>query len=375
MVGIRPLMAFLISLLGLSALAVSALAAPDDVRISGPHEKGNLSIYFVHGPSQPGPAPLTLAEAITSGDAVVYETGQVSRLSIENKGASPVFVQAGDIVKGGRQDRVISVSLLLPPKSGRVPVGAFCVEQGRWRKRGGESVARFHAAKSVLPSKAAKLAMLQPRTPKAVRRVPTNRPRLEQNAYSRLRLQQRRGTPARDGATRQQRVWASVSAIQTDLSRNLKSKVRSQRSVSSLQLTLENKALHKDRRKLIDALSGKLAGKSDVIGFVFAVNGRINSGDTYPSAGLFRKMWPRLLAAAATEAIAARDEDAKPARCCGRQGIPGGGRAQQAGRQVAYDRPGARDAGRQGQGADGDDANERWKRHPSQLRRLLVLRT
>ena len=68
----------------------------------------------------------------------MYETGQVNELAIEN--VSPdraVFVQAGDIVKGGRQDRVFSQDLVLKPRSGRVPIDAFCVESGRWRQRGG----------------------------------------------------------------------------------------------------------------------------------------------------------------------------------------------------------------------------------------------
>ena len=43
--------------------------------------------------------------------------------------------------------------------------------------------------------------------------------------------------------------------------------------------------------------------ESDVVGYVFAINGKINSADIYASNALFRKLWPRLLKAAATEAI------------------------------------------------------------------------
>ena len=72
--------------------------------------------------------PLTLEEALTSGVAQVRETSDVNSLEIENLGDTPVFVQAGEIVKGGKQDRTLMVSLLLPPKSGRVPIAskAFC---------------------------------------------------------------------------------------------------------------------------------------------------------------------------------------------------------------------------------------------------------
>src|SRR5262249_43516262 len=61
------------------------------------------------------------------------------------------------------------------------------------------------------------------------------------------------------------------------------------------------------RAEYAKALEGKAAG-DDIIGFVFAVNGRINSADVYPSNGLFRKMWPKLLIASVTEAVGERQE-------------------------------------------------------------------
>jgi hypothetical protein len=59
----------------------------------------------------------------------------------------------------------------------------------------------------------------------------------------------------------------------------------------------------------------KAAGEADddIVGYVFAVNGKINSAEVYESNGLFRKMWPKLLDASATEAIANRaDVNAAP---------------------------------------------------------------
>src|SRR5207245_5916561 len=63
----------------------------------------------------------------------------------------------------------------------------------------------------------------------------------------------------------------------------------------------------------IDAL--KVAGErdDDIVGFVFAVNGELNSADVYPSNGLFRKMWGKLLAASAIEALGHKDAPAVPA--------------------------------------------------------------
>ena len=88
------------------------------MRISGPHVHENLAVYFVHGVSAGGAIPLTLQEALAKGSVQVVETGRVNELQIENTGSEEVFIQAGDIVKGGKQDRVLTVSFVLPSKSG-----------------------------------------------------------------------------------------------------------------------------------------------------------------------------------------------------------------------------------------------------------------
>ena len=86
--------------------------------------------------------------------------------------------------------------------------------------------------------------------------------------------------------------------------------VRSAQSASSLQLALESEKLIDAQKGYIKAL--KAAGESgdDIIGYVFAVNGELNSADVYPSNGLFRKMWTKLLTASAIEAIGHRNEPA-----------------------------------------------------------------
>src|SRR5450755_2070951 len=88
----------------------------------------------------------------------VYETGTVGELLIENLGDLDVFIQAGDILKGGRQDRVIGVDFILGKRSGRLPIPSFCVEQGRWHRRGSESDMLFAASPSSLSAKSVKLS-------------------------------------------------------------------------------------------------------------------------------------------------------------------------------------------------------------------------
>src|SRR6185503_11954707 len=76
-----------------------------------------------------------------------------------------------------------------------------------------------------------------------------------------------------------------------------------------------------ENEKLKDAQAGYLAAlksagetEADVVGYAFAVNGKLNSAEIYPSNGLFRKMWPKLIQASITEAISHRngDKDSAP---------------------------------------------------------------
>ena len=148
----------------LASAATVAFAPPwrayaGDQRISGPYTYDNLTIFLVHGASSQGPVPLTLEEALERGNVKVHETGTVSELEIENVGNEDVFVHAGDIVKGGQQDRVLTVTILVPPKSGRMPISSYCVERGRWSARGDEEVAKFTSSKAFMPSLEGKRAM------------------------------------------------------------------------------------------------------------------------------------------------------------------------------------------------------------------------
>ena len=58
--------------------------------------------------------------------------GQVNTLWIENVSDDTVLIMPGEVVKGGKQDRVIAEGLIIPPKSGKIDLSVFCVEHGRW---------------------------------------------------------------------------------------------------------------------------------------------------------------------------------------------------------------------------------------------------
>jgi hypothetical protein len=261
------------------ALAPPASTPPTEppapkYRLSGPFTHGNLTVFFLHGDDQiKGKKILTLDEALEQKKVVVHETKNVQQLSIENVSDNEVFLQAGDIVKGGQQDRVIAYDMLIQPKSGKLPIASFCVEQGRWSRRGGENVKQFTSSKNAIVGNDIKLA-------------------------------------AR-GMKDQGRVWKEVGETQKKLTDNLKGEVKAGASPTSLQLTLEHKKLLEAVKAHIKKLEGSLDKQTDIIGYAVAINGKVNNADVYGNADLFRKLWPKLLCCSAAEAVAEQKEKLK----------------------------------------------------------------
>ena len=273
-----------------------------DYRFSQPYTHGNLTIFMVHGkPGLTGKTPLTLQEALQQGLVRVIETSSVNQLEVENLGGDAVFIQSGDIVKGGKQDRVLSVDLILPPHSGKVSIASFCVEQGRWSPRDKEDAKTFSHSADRLPSRDIKVAANAPlmasgdspppAPPSGGRRVP-----------------QQRGDATVGSA--QGKVWRGVADMQEKLKRNVGTTVAAPQSASSLQLSMENEKLKQATETYVAALKDAIDKEPDAIGFVFAINGQINSADVYGAPALFRKMWLKLLQASVVEAIAERKEGA-----------------------------------------------------------------
>jgi hypothetical protein len=75
-------------------------------------------------------------------------------------------------------------------------------------------------------------------------------------------------------------------------------------------LTLEDDKVDQKVERYIRKLSPIIGGDggAPVIGYAFAINGKVNSADLYGSKALFRKLWPKLLKANAIEAVAEFEE-------------------------------------------------------------------
>lgn len=261
----------LFSLLGCASLATPGLLA-DDYRLSGPYTHENLSIFLIHGGATKAPAKyMTLQQAMEKKMVAVYETSNVNELSIENLSNQDIYIQSGDIVKGGKQDRVFPDDFILSTKSGKVPISSFCVEHGRWTRRGAEASEQFHASNQVLPMKSLKMAAREERS--------------------------------------QAKVWDQVEQAQRKFASGVGSaQPLPSASPTSMQLALENKQVNQATDAYVNALSKIADGKQDVIGYAFSINGKVNSADMYASNDLFLHMWPKLLRASAVEAMTERHD-------------------------------------------------------------------
>ena len=271
-----PLGLFITAAAQNSASPQDTKQAGSEYRLSGPYIHENVTVFLVHGKDQTTKTFLTLQEALAQKKVKVYETKNVNELAIRNFSNQDVYVQAGDMVRGGEQDRMISVDFIVPPRSGRMPIGAYCVESGRWNRRGNEAPATFASSENSVTSKELKLAA--------------------------------------KSAQSQQAVWNNVSLAQEKLGRNVGARVQDGASESSLELSVENSKVKESTADYINALSGILSKHNNVIGYVFAINGHVNSADIYASRALFAKLWPKLLKATSVEAIAElrKDVEMKP---------------------------------------------------------------
>ncbi len=122
--------------------APGSLAAPvsrpeGDWRLLDPVTYENISVFPVVSSYSQDTSPfLTLEEGLSTGDVAVREQGSSKR---------PLLLLAGELVSGGKQDRVIGKDRIVPAGASPLPLDVFCVEHGRWT---GSS--QFAAAKTIV---------------------------------------------------------------------------------------------------------------------------------------------------------------------------------------------------------------------------------
>ncbi len=182
----------------------------------------------------------------------------VNNLYIQNNGQDSVFIMAGEVVKGGKQDRVIAMDMVIPPHSEPIDLSVFCVEHGRWTYGGGSDAMAdgFTSQAAVANTSVRKAAIVE-----------------------------------KD----QSQVWSKVAEVTTAN--------KAQTSTGTLN-ALENSA---DYQKELQAYLNKFgelpSSATSVIGVVAVTGDRVIGCDMFATPDLFRNAFPDLLKSYASEAI------------------------------------------------------------------------
>ncbi|HTT19538.1 MAG TPA: DUF6569 family protein [Candidatus Sulfotelmatobacter sp.] len=284
-------------------------------KVLDPIRHGNLTVFpVVAAKSYPTGEFLTLDEGLHSGEVVVTEAGnvqglirrhgipiqrydgaEVNRLVLVNNSKRPLLLLAGEVVSGGKQDRVIGKDRIVPAESDPIDLSVFCVEHGRWvaaSEHFGASQAMYGSA-SGSPGKNAPVPM-------AIMVQPSVRAKAM-------------------GDKNQQEVWDEVSkqtsAMKVQVSSAAPSVAREMAPVSSYAKVNENQEVQKS----IDSIARPIEQSyqslihqlrdRNAVGVVVAVNGRIIWADVFASTDLLSKYWPKLVRSYASEAVVTRSKE------------------------------------------------------------------
>jgi hypothetical protein len=240
-------------------------------QITGPFAHQNLAVFLIHSDTQDQRDFLTLNEGLAKGLVKVAEkeNEQVGELMLDNQSDRPLYLQEGERVQGGKQDRTIIASLVVAPKSGPRAVPTMCVEQSRWEEgKAGRQFGRVY-----------NLAL----APKAVR----GSSKIERD---------------------QEKVWASVATQKMTANAVL----NSSNSNSSINETLDSPEATKVSEEYAKALLSAVAKHGDAVGVVVVVNGQFEEANIYPNQAVFAKLFPALIRSYAIQAVMLKDQAKVP---------------------------------------------------------------
>ena len=244
---------------------IDADAGPFEV--TGPYAHENLSVFLIHSSNQDERDFITLDQGFKEGWVKVSEKQreEVGELQIENQSEYPLFLQEGDRLQGGKQDRIIIASLVVPPKSGTMTVPAFCIEPGRWQASD-HGLAFASTANTAL-------------APKSTRQAA----KFEKS---------------------QHKVWESVHRQRESYRGYMSAGMQS----SSLNEALDSPQVQKISEEFARALENVLKDQEDAVGVAIAINGNIEEVNIYPNHALLQKLYPRLLQSYGLQATLEKDQ-------------------------------------------------------------------
>jgi hypothetical protein len=294
-------------------------ASAGDYKILAPISHGDLTIFPVVSAKIHDTSDfITLDEGIRSGEVVVTEVGnihstmqrrgpyqvrpvtgaEVNRLVLVNNSKHPLILLAGEVVTGGKQDRVVGKDRIVPAESDPVDLSVFCVEHGRWV----ETSTKFdtHASVMLQPSVRMK-AMADQDQQKVWDAVGSSRSQMATVVAAAPTISTAEPGQGTGGGVGEGHVAGGSGGTLYSLNQL--------NSTTSYAKARENKAV----KQQVDAITEpmqksyesviKQLRNQNAIGVVVAVKGHIVWADMFASSALLGKYWPKLLDSYATEAL------------------------------------------------------------------------
>jgi hypothetical protein len=283
--------------------------AEGDWRILEPVTYENIAIFpVVSGASQDTSSFLTLEEGLASGEVIVSERGaagmvrnrgdrrpvpapqyqydggaSVNQLVLINRSKRPLLLLAGELVSGGKQDRIIGKDRIVPVGAEPLPLDVFCVEHGRWTG----SSEQFNAAKTIVHPSVREQAAVEQKQEEvwaAVAGGSTSADRLAAAA------------PHAPAPALNSRALSEAIAVEAP-TQSYRKIYESSRVGGSVDGFVEQV-----QRRFARATSG-LKGER-VVGVIVAYGGEVAWSDIFASGDLFQQYWRKLLRSYAVEAMA-----------------------------------------------------------------------
>jgi len=297
-------------------------ASASDYKILAPISHGDLTIFPVVSTKVHDTSDfITLDEGIRSGEVVVTEVGnlhssmyrrppyqvrpvggaEVNRLVLVNNSKHPLILLAGEVVTGGKQDRVVGKDRIVPAESDPVDLSVFCVEHGRWT----ETSTKFdtHASVMLQPSVRMK-AMFDQDQQKVWDEVGRSRTAMAAAIPAKPATGGSAGTSIGIGNS----VGAGHGTV-TGVDVSASAAVVELNNITSYAKARENKAVKQEVDSIVEPMQKsyesviKQLRNQNAIGVVVAVKGHIVWADMFASSILLGKYWPKLLDSYATEAL------------------------------------------------------------------------
>jgi hypothetical protein len=285
-------------------------------KVLEPIRHGNLAVFpVVAAKSYPTGEFLTLDEGLRSGEVVVTEMGkvqglirrrprpavqydhaQVNRLVLVNNSKRPLLLLAGEVVAGGKQDRVIGKDRIVPAESDPVDLSVFCVEPGRWvatSQNFGASGAMYGGTSGGVGS-AKNLPMTMMVQPSVRAKAMADKD--QQKVWDEVKKQ-------REGMAYSVEAAASPAVAAEIANMSSYAKLNENGAVVK-QVEAVAKPIEQNYHSLIRQLHDRNA-----VGVVVAVSGRIIWADMFASSDLLEKYWPKLVRSYASEAVVTRAKD------------------------------------------------------------------